>query len=283
MFIKFCVGDLMIKNAKNTVKLTRLDGLNNLNYLLSYDDKNYFLKCNFKDKNKNFSYEYKLLTLLDLNHICPKVIYKDTCSYTIISEFISNSRIDESTCTDPKFLLSLSNKLKNMHNLKCDYIYNPFNEIRKKLTILKKVNFKFSNEFIFIISKLDTIENILCNDINYGLCHNDLNPSNILYKNDEVFLIDFEFSGMWDIFYDIATFCWLLDDNSRKIFLMSYFNNFSQELHLKFKRYLFVVKLWNICWSYVKSFSSTSDYDYKKGGDLVLIDLYNDLKDDKYL
>ena len=48
-----------------------------------------------------------------------------------------------------------------------------------------------------------------------GLCHNDLNSSNVLYHNKNVLFIDFEFSAMCDIFFDLATVSWMLDEKKR--------------------------------------------------------------------
>ena len=109
--------------------------------------------------------------------------------------------------------------------------------------------------------------------IHYGLCHNDLNTSNILYCSNLVYLIDFEFSGMGDVFFDLATISWFLKDKLQDELIKSYFGYCNIELKNKLKNYLFVVKLWNATWSYVKSINSKSSYDYKLGGNIILDDL----------
>ncbi|TFV52066.1 phosphotransferase [Blastococcus sp. TF02A_35] len=38
-----------------------------------------------------------------------------------------------------------------------------------------------------------------------ALCHNDLNPTNMLVSRDRVWLIDFDHVGMGDVFFDVAT------------------------------------------------------------------------------
>ena len=37
-------------------------------------------------------------------------------------------------------------------------------------------------------------------------CHNDLQPSNLVYNNGEVFILDFEFAKNNDYLFDLATF-----------------------------------------------------------------------------
>ena len=35
-------------------------------------------------------------------------------------------------------------------------------------------------------------------------CHNDLLPGNVLFADDRVWLLDFEYAGMNDVFFDLA-------------------------------------------------------------------------------
>ena len=35
-------------------------------------------------------------------------------------------------------------------------------------------------------------------------CHNDLLPGNVLFADDRVWLLDFEYAGMNDVFFDLG-------------------------------------------------------------------------------
>ena len=50
-----------------------------------------------------------------------------------------------------------------------------------------------------------------------GLCHNDLDPSNILITGNDLYFIDYEFSAIGDIFYDLATLSWMMNDEGKSI------------------------------------------------------------------
>jgi len=58
----------------------------------------------------------------------------------------------------------------------------------------------------------------------YVLCHNDLNPQNIFF-GDSVKLIDFEYAGVNDRYFDVASVCveFGLDMQMQKVFLDAYF------------------------------------------------------------
>ena len=62
-----------------------------------------------------------------------------------------------------------------------------------------------------------------------GLCHNDLNVSNILLSNNNLYFVDFEYSSMGDIFFDLATISWFFTEDSRKSLIEYYFGEFSSQ------------------------------------------------------
>lgn len=66
----------------------------------------------------------------------------------------------------------------------------------------------------------------------YVLCHNDLNPKNILF-GESIKLIDFEYAGVNDRYFDLASVCveFALSPENEAYFLTDYFNTqrYSQE------------------------------------------------------
>ncbi len=59
----------------------------------------------------------------------------------------------------------------------------------------------------------------------YVLCHNDLNPKNIIFAKD-VYLIDWEYAGINDRYFDLASVCieFGLDEEMHRVFLEAYFD-----------------------------------------------------------
>ena len=58
----------------------------------------------------------------------------------------------------------------------------------------------------------------------YVLCHNDLNPNNILFSED-IKLIDWEYAGVNDRYFDLASVCveFRLSAEMQEVFLEAYF------------------------------------------------------------
>ena len=56
-------------------------------------------------------------------------------------------------------------------------------------------------------------------------CHNDLLPANVLFDSERVWLLDFEYAGMNDVFFDLANLSVnnSFDDDADQLMLRSYF------------------------------------------------------------
>lgn len=103
---------------------------------------------------------------------------------------------------DRDLLQKVCFKMKKLHHIEINIDKEPriIRNLTKWLEPAKKINAE-----IFEVNKvLDMIERLKSYNGKIGLCHNDLNPSNILRKGESIRLIDFEFSGYNFIEFDIA-------------------------------------------------------------------------------
>ena len=257
------------------IPMTKIGGLNNSNYLIKLQNEKYVLRIPSSDNSNNFYNEHKILSLIKKYNISPEILYHNRNNGILLSKYIESAKFNLEFYNSSFFINNLVTTLKKIHNLECNNYFNPFNEIYNNIDFLNSVNFNFNHDIDLLITKLKELEINLCKKIHYGLCHNDLNTSNILYFDNYVYLIDFEFSGMGDIFFDLATISWFLKDEMQDELIRKYFGYFDKELKKKLKDYLYVVKLWNATWSYKKSIDNKSDYDYRLGGNMILDDLIN--------
>lgn len=256
-------------------KLKKLGGLNNKNYLIDYYNNFYVLRLPNKDNSNDFLSEHSILSLVNSKKLSPHIIYHNKENGILLTKYLDNSAVNINTLTTRNFLKSLSISLKKLHNLEALSYFDPFKDIEDNFKFLKKNNFKFNHDIDIFIEKMNFLKVNLTKNISLGLCHNDLNISNVLFKNSEVKFIDFEFSGMNDIFFDLATISWFLSDHLRNYLIFEYFGYTDKEKIKKLNDYLFIVKLWNASWSLKKSLTSNSDYDYVLGANMILDDIKN--------
>lgn len=261
--------------------ISKLHGLNNTNYKIKYLNNQYFLRLS----NKSISEENKekyIISLFSKYNLSAEVFYHNPNKNLLIIKWITGIMPTEDEFSSENFINKLTTKLKTMHKLNVPYTFNPFKEIIDNFTICKNLKIQLPSYIDMLLDKLKEIEIYSMKHIDYGLCHNDLNPSNILISNDKIYYVDFEFSAMNDIFYDLATLSWMMNENGKDYLLKAYFNTVTKYHHNKLSYYLFVVKLWNASWSLIKSYNNDTAYDYRKGAYMIFEDLLNSINSLKF-
>ncbi len=89
-----------------------------------------------------------------------------------------------------------------------------------------------------------------------GLCHNDLNPQNIISRGGKQYLVDWEFACIGDVFFDLAGFIveHHLAGDKAAIFLQAYFSHqkidttafeIDEKLKLMKMAYRLICRLWH--------------------------------------
>lgn len=273
--IKFLKTELKW-NIVNLSSIERIGGLSSENYKVSYKNNNYFVKiCTHNYLHTDRKNELSIITKAEEINITPHLYYFSTETGNMVSNWIHGAMPSLTDFSSTKFLYRLSSSLKSLHNLKCEKYFNPFDHIRKRVNICKKSNLYLPNSIDMLLNHLTRLEIKLNKNPLIGLCHNDLNASNILLSNNNLYFVDFEYSSMGDIFFDLATISWFFTEDSRKSLIESYFGEFNDEYYKKLLDYLFVVKFYNATWSLLKSSDSNSDYDYLAGSEMIFNDLLN--------
>ena len=263
-------------NPLKISSIERLGGLSSKNYKVSYDNNNYFVKiC-----THNYLHTDRKNELIIINKACeinlaPHLYYFSNKTGNMITSWINGTMPSLNDFNSTKFLYKLSHSLKSFHNLKCEKYFNPFNHIRKRINICKDFNLPLPQSIDMLLNYLNTLEYKHNKTPLIGLCHNDLNASNIILSNNDLYFVDYEYASMGDIFFDLATISWFFSEKSRKDLLIFYFGKYNIEDYEKLLDYIFVVKFYNATWSLLKSTDSNSDYDYLSGAKMIFKDLLN--------
>ncbi|WP_294344606.1 choline/ethanolamine kinase family protein [uncultured Clostridium sp.] len=267
-----------ILKTKN-VKFYSIGGLNNSNYKCIHNNKNYFLRiADSAYIYPDIKEEFNILNKAQKISLSPNFIFFDFSNRNMITEWINGRMPTEKESNSAAFINILIKKLHKLHKLTSTNIFNPFVEIRKIIFSNKEYFFDTIPYITDLLENLSIIETAVKNSYMEGLCHNDLNPSNLLLTDKNLYIIDFEFAARGDIFFDLATIAWLLEDSSRKFLIKKYFGYYSEAFYNKLTKYIYVVKMYNGCWSLVKSLNNNKDYDFKSGAKII----FNDLKSVKF-
>jgi thiamine kinase-like enzyme len=96
------------------------------------------------------------------------------------------------------------------------------------------------------------------------LCHNDLLNANFIRRGDRVFIVDYEYAGMGDLFFDLANFSvnHSFDDETDGALLETYFAGVTPRHSARLKLMRIMSDFREGMWGVVQQGISTLDFDY---------------------
>lgn len=212
------------------------------------------------DETLNYKHENIVYKTIEPLKISEKVVYFDENTGIKISKFVHNARQYKTTPTNEQ-ITYLAKTLKKLHSskLKVPFGYQMF----YRLSIYKKS--LFEDEYIDTkIEKqiIKDVQKIFAKD-EMVLCHNDLVQNNLLFKFNGLTLIDREYSGMNNFYFDLASFISEnnLNDEQKEFFLSKYFG--AKLNDLKRKKVNIFINFLDILFYY------WGLYYYRKRGDII--------------
>jgi thiamine kinase-like enzyme len=95
-------------------------------------------------------------------------------------------------------------------------------------------------------------------------CHNDLLNANFLLAGDRVYIVDYEYAGMGDLYFDLGNLATKHDfgDPQDEALLAAYFGEATPERTARLKLMKVVADCWEAMWGVLQQGISTLDFDY---------------------
>lgn len=198
-------------NSKEIVGITMLKkGMTNRSFMFECRDKGYIIRIPGEGTEKliNRRQEAIVYHAISAYKIAEQVVYIDADSGIKIAEFISNARV---CCAENENdLILCMGKLRELHslNLAVDHSFDIFQQIDFYESLWagkQSEHYDYVQTKKNVFSLRDYIEQHVEKKC---LTHIDAIPDNFLITDEnEVKLIDWEYSGMQDPHVDIAMFC----------------------------------------------------------------------------
>ncbi|QXM05119.1 choline kinase family protein [Crassaminicella indica] len=246
-------------------------GLTNYNYIMNIKGIVYVVRqpgcmTNFMIDRKSEKVNNKIASELGLNSKC---IYFDEMSGIKISEYIENSKnIAQADPSSIKNIKAVSNLMKKIHTSKKSF-YNSFDwqvELNKYEQIIKDLKGSFFFDYAELKKQLiDFMQKNIKNKVLVP-CHNDTVPENfIINDNGRIYLIDWEYSGMNDPSWDIASYILesKLNEEAILYLLLDYYGQYpSASEILKIKCYMLAQDLLWMVWAMIRHYSGDDFLDY---------------------
>ena len=161
-------------------------GFSNENYSF-YADKQRYLLRKFKLQDRDRALEYEVQKLAYQHGLAAQPYYLNLEEGFMVCEYLEGKHIDKLIRAEISMFVQ---QLKRLHTLKID-----------QQPLALKGNFSVCTQELE--EAFDLIDNASAEMV---LCHNDLNPLNCIFSKETIKFIDWEFAGMNDRYFDLASF-----------------------------------------------------------------------------
>lgn len=238
-----------------------LRGLSNRNFAVVIDDEVFVVRLASANADRlgiSREAEGAVLRLAHEAGIGPEVVCHVLPEGHMIMRWLPAQEIGQTPnrYREPAVLRSIVQVVKRIHALPAiDHAFDPIDRIRRAFQSASDHQVALPDESDRILQRLAGIEAARgplkpeC----VALCHNDLFAGNIL-NADPVRVIDWEFAGVGDIFFDLATLVVACDefvplsDGQRRIILNEYFGEAAPDHQRRLDDMVFVVRLHVVAW-----------------------------------
>ena len=242
-------------------------GITNINFEVIVGKKLFFLSMPYSNSellNIDYGNKYYNNKICGEINISPRVIHFKESENLLVTEFIKSKASSLTIFQSSKKIEQLVKNIKLLHNA------NPFlrnfnmlsqisyyQNILKKDYLPKKL-FKYVNNIKTLKQKL-----YLPND-KLVPCHNDLLAENIINKDNQIFIVDFDYSGNNDPCFELGNLSVEMeyDDEQINKLVRSYYGEINENIISRVNLQGVVSDIGWSLWSYVQVKNSNLNFDY---------------------
>ncbi|MFW9919859.1 MAG: phosphotransferase [Candidatus Thorarchaeota archaeon] len=278
-----------LKGVKELI-VEKIDGLTNANYQITAGKNQYVLRISRENAEKlgiNRDFEYEALQVASSVGIGPEVIYFSKPEGHLVTRWIDGRHWTHDEYRRPENIRLLTQTVKQLHSLPAiEGRFSPFNRVEAYTRTAKEYDIPLPYDFEALLDTMREIEEDQRKDQSDWLrfCHNDLVAVNYLYSDEQhkITIIDWEFAGMGDIYYDLATLVYTHDSigpippELEEFMLQCYFTEVSNDSWIRLSGMKFMLMLFTAMWG-------LSQYGMQKAGFIEEVEGFDYLEFAQYL
>jgi thiamine kinase-like enzyme len=256
------------------LKVTPLGGgITNSNFRIDVDGEAFVLRIAGADTELlgiNREYEYAANLAAGKLGIAPEVFYFIRPEGYLVTRFITGRPILPDEISQPDKIQRVMEVVHKIHSMpEVPGAFDVFRVVTDYSEIARRYQVAFPQNFDWLIERMQAAEKALNTHPHPRCpCHNDLLNANFL-TNDQLYILDWEYAGMGDAFFDLANFSdhHQLTDEQDRWLLKCYFEEVtpSQWAHLKIMKIMSDLR--EATWALVQIGISKLDFDFRDYAD----------------
>ena len=195
-----------------------LAGLTNRNFLVHVDGAPFVLRvsgCNADNLGVRRDLEYEVLRAVSRARIGPEVVASHLPEGHLVTRYIDGQHLSLEEYRKPENLKRILKMLSRLHELPAtNAVFSPFRRVEQYAVVAQSFGVPLPQDYDQLKKKMMAIKREQDQDPTpwYKFCHNDLFCVNVL-DDGEIHFIDWEFAGMGDIYFDLATLTYAYDSS----------------------------------------------------------------------
>lgn len=218
--------------------------------------------------------------------VAPEVVYFIRPEGYLVTRFIKGRPIPPDEITQPDNIRKVADLLKKVHALPpVESTFDAFRIVENYTQIAHSYQVTFPDNFTWLIEQMYLAESALRVDAYIPRpCHNDMLNENFLLVGDEICLLDWEYAGMGDIFFDLANFSvnHNMDDGQERWFLSCYLGEVTPVLWARLKIMKIMSDFREAMWGMVQIGISELDVDFRAYADKHFTRLTTNISDQRW-
>lgn len=199
------VNALLHNNDAAIVK--RLEGgMSNYTYVVSSNGKKYTYRVpgKFAEKFVNREEEWDNIQKVNTLNLNNETTYIEIRSGEKLAEYVEGTIMSETDITSYNAMSVKALKKIHSSNIKFND-YNAFGRLDDDERYCRETGFSHPQEYLNLRQKLEVMRKQF-SFVEKVPCHCDYQPTNLVINGDKLYVLDWEFAGMNDPFYDIACY-----------------------------------------------------------------------------
>lgn len=224
--------------------------------------------------------------------VAPEVYYFIEPEGYLLTRFISGKRIPPQEMSRPENIRRVARKLRLYHTCgpAVESEFNVFRRVERLTKISREHNSKFPFDFDGLMKRMKEVEQAF--SVHPGRlmpCHCDLLNLNFLDEEvageiGELRILDWEYAGMGDIYFDLANFCHhhRFSDEAVHVLLQQYFGEVTPENFARLKLMWPISEIHEAMWGTTQTGISKLDEDFQGYADLWFARAREDMSDPRW-
>jgi thiamine kinase-like enzyme len=258
------------------VKTTPLGGgITNQNFRVDVDGESFVLRiCGDNTDLLGINREAEYVANLAAGQlgIAPQVFYRIQPESYLVTRFVNGRPVPPEEMVKPENIRRVAEALGKFHALPLEIpaAFSPFRRVEHLAEVARRYKVAFPSNFDWLMGRMREVEAAFRTDpFTPRPCHDDLLNGNFL-DDGKMRILDWEYAGMGDIYFDLANFAshHRFDDDQAHLLLVCYFGQSTPKRFARLQLMRPMSEMHEAMWGTAQVGLSKLDFDFRGYADL---------------